>query len=304
MHNIDETIKKIKRLKAEKDAIILAHYYQPLEIQSIADFVGDSFGLSVKAKDAKEKLIVFCGVYFMAETAKILSPEKTVLSPDTLATCPMANMVTEEDIEKLRSAHPGAPVVCYVNTTARVKAVSDVCVTSSSAQKIISKLDAPDIIFVPDKNMGKYLQETTDKNIFYNDGYCYVHDRFSANNLQKVKDKYPRAKVLVHPECPWEVIELADEALSTSGMIKYVENSEHDIFVIGTEQELLERLKVHFPEKTFLSTGFPGFCINMKKIKLHDVHNALLYEQHKVELADNIIKNASKSLLRMIELNK
>ncbi len=304
MYNLDETKKKIKQLKAEKGALILAHYYQPLEIQGIADFVGDSFGLSVKAKDAKEKLIVFCGVYFMAETAKILSPEKTVLSPNTLATCPMAHMVTEEEIDQLRSTLPEAPVVCYVNTTANIKAISDVCVTSSSAQKIIGNLDAPDIIFVPDKNMGKYLQETTDKNIIYNDGFCYVHNRFTANNLQKVKDKYPGAKVLVHPECPWDVIELADEALSTSGMIKYVENSDHDIFVIGTEQELLERLKVNFPGKTFLSAGYPSFCINMKKIKLNDVYDALRYEQYKVELADNIINDASKSLLRMIELNQ
>ncbi len=304
MQKHKDILKKIDKLKKEKDAIIMAHYYQPLDIQNMADFVGDSFDLSVKAKNAKEKNIVFCGVYFMAETAKILSPGKNILSPNNLATCPMAHMVSDAEIDALRAAHPDAPVVCYVNTTARVKAESDVCVTSSSAQKIIGKLDADKIIFIPDKNLGRFLQEKTGKQIILSKGYCYVHNRFSAGKLQEVKEKYPDAITLVHPEAPWDVIELSDEALSTSGMIKYVENSNNDTFIIGTEQELIERLKQQYPEKKFLSAGNPSFCINMKKIQMQDVYNALRYDKHHVELPGDIIEKASKSLLRMIELNQ
>ncbi len=299
-----EIIKKIQEYKKERDVIILAHYYQPLEIQDMADFVGDSFDLSVKAREAKESIIVFCGVKFMAETAKILSPEKTVLLPNLQAICPMAQMITPDQIEYLREEYPQAEIACYVNTTAEVKALSDVCVTSSSAVKIVNKLKAKQVIFIPDRNLAAYVQRHTDKEIMTGeDGHCYVHNRFRERNILKARSKYPNAKVLVHPECTPEVIELADEALSTSGMIKYVENSDHDLFIIGTENGLIEYLQRAYPQKTFFSAGQPSFCINMKKIRLIDLHHALYNRRYEIILSDEVIEKASKTLQRMIDLN-
>ncbi|MFW6224764.1 MAG: quinolinate synthase NadA [Bacteroidota bacterium] len=298
-----EIIKNIQEYKKEKDVIILAHYYQPLEIQDMADFVGDSFDLSVKARDAKESTIVFCGVKFMAETAKILSPTKTVLFPNPQAICPMAQMISPEEIIRMKQVYPDAEVVCYVNTTAEVKAVSDVCVTSSSAVNIVNKLSAQKIIFVPDKNLAHFVHRFTDKKIIIGEGYRYVHNKFQEITILKSKEKYPNAKVLVHPECPPEVIDLADEALSTSGMINYIEKSDHDLFIIGTENGLIEYLQRAYPEKTFFSAGQPSFCINMKKIRLGDLHQALYKKRYEIFLSEDIIEKASKSLQRMIELN-
>jgi quinolinate synthase len=292
----------IEKLKKEQDALILAHYYQPLEIQDLADFVGDSFDLSVKSRDAEQSIIVFCGVYFMAETAKILSPEKTVLSPNPRATCPMARMITVAEIEALQKKYPGAEVVCYVNTTAEVKAVSDVCVTSSSAQSIVNKLDSDKIIFVPDKNLGAFIQRSTDKNIIIGEGFCYVHNRFLAENIKKGKANYPEAKVLVHPECPPDVIDMADEAMSTAGMLSYVKHNGADTYIIGTENGLIELLQREYPGKKFFSAGPPSLCVNMKKIKQEDVYQSLENKQHEVHLPEDIIKKASKSLERMIAL--
>ena len=298
-----EIIKNIQEYKKEKDVIILAHYYQPLEIQDMADFVGDSFDLSVKARDAKESTIVFCGVKFMAETAKILSPQKTVLLPNLQADCPMAHMISPENIEYLRETYPSAQIVCYVNTTAEIKSLSDVCVTSSSAENIVKQLKAEQIIFIPDRNLAAYVQRFTGKEIITGEGYCYVHNRFGEQNILKARSKYPNAKVLVHPECSPDVIDLADEALSTSGMINYIEKSDHDLFIIGTENGLIEHLQRAYPEKTFFSAGQPSFCINMKKIRLGDLHQSLYKKRYEIILSDDIIEKASKSLQRMIELN-
>lgn len=295
---------EIVRLKQERKALILAHYYQPMDIQEIADFVGDSYDLSVKAKQAKEDLIIFCGVSFMAETAKILSPHKTILHPNPNAGCPMANMVTPHDVAKLKLQYPNSEVVCYVNTYADVKAVSDVCVTSSSAVKIVNKLKSDTIIFVPDKNLADYVQHHTTKTIIPGEGFCYVHNKFTKENIVKSKQIYPNAKVIVHPECPPEVIEIADEAMSTSGMLSYVENSDADVFIIGTEYGLIEKLSRMYPQKKFFSAGNPSVCVNMKKIKLEDVYFSLLNNNYPVELSQEIIKSAQKSLERMIELNK
>jgi len=297
-------IQEINHLKQEKNAIILAHFYQPLEIQDIADFVGDSYDLSVKAKNTQESTIVFCGVSFMTETAKILSPKKTVLNPNPYAKCPMAAMIDAEEVKRLKIQYPGADVLCYINTTAEVKAVSDVCVTSSSALRIVNKLLSDKIIFVPDKHLADYVQLSTDKKIIPGRGYCYVHIRFQEENLRKAKTLHPDAKVIVHPECSKEVIKLSDMALGTSGMIKYVEKSDFSKFIIGTEKGLIDRMARMFPDKTFYSAGPPSVCFNMKKIRLKDVHQALLYNQHEVNLPADILQNANKCLEKMIEYSK
>ena len=295
--------KEIQRLKKEKAALILAHYYQTLDIQDIADFVGDSYDLSVKARNASEDIIVFCGVDFMAETAKILSPTKMILHPVPTATCPMANMISAADVLALRKQYPEAEVACYVNTTAEVKAVSDVCVTSSSAVTIINKLQSDTILFVPDENLASYIQRFTTKKIIPGKGYCYVHKKFESSRLAQAKAAYPDAIVLVHPECTAAVIDLADAALSTSGMLKYIEQSKAKKFIIGTEQGIIDRMERLFPDRQFFSCGTPGICVNMKKIKLADVYHALLHEQYAVQIEKETIAQAQRSLHRMIELN-
>ncbi len=299
MTNIKE---EILLLKKEKKAIIMAHYYQPLEIQEIADFIGDSYDLAVKAKMAVEETIVFCGVSFMAETAKILSPKKRVLNPNPHACCPMAEMISGKEVNDLRNKYPGAEVVAYVNTYADVKAVSDVCVTSSTAVTIVNKLKSDTIIFVPDKNLADYVQRFTKKEIIPGDGFCYVHSRFNASAIMKAKEAHPDALLLVHPECPREVIDIADAALSTSGMINYVKESPVKKFLIGTEHGLVIRLAKLFPDKIFYTAGAPSVCVNMKKITLEDVYNVLLNENNEVILADEIMNAARRSLERMIEM--
>ncbi|MFC2097073.1 quinolinate synthase NadA [Bacteroidota bacterium] len=294
---------KIRQLKKEKNAVILAHFYQPLEIQEIADYVGDSYGLSVKARNAKENTIVFCGVSFMAETAKILSPQKKVLNPNPYAKCPMAQMITPDEINKLKAQHKDAMVVAYVNTTTEVKAVSDVCVTSSTAEDIVNKLPADKIIFVPDKNLADYVRRFTNKEIIAGEGYCYVHDKFQAEHIRKAKEIHPDAKIIVHPECNKEVIDIADKALSTSGMISYVAKSDSGKFIIGTEQGLIDRLIRMFPEKQFFSAGSAGICSNMKKISLENIIDVLQNEKYIVEIPEHTLKKANKSLERMIELS-
>ena len=301
MNNSINYTEEIKRLKKKNNAIILAHYYQPLEIQDVADFVGDSYDLSLKAKNAKEDLVVFCGVYFMTETAKILSPKKTILNPNPFATCPMAGMIDATEVKRLKFIHPSATVVCYINTTAEVKAYSDVCVTSSTALKIVQKIPSDKIIFVPDKNLAGYVQMNSDKEFLIPAGFCYVHDRFLAEHIRKAKNIHPDAVVIVHPECPVEVIKLSDKAFGTSGMIKFVEKSKSKKFIIGTEKGLIDRLARMFPEKTFYSAGPPSVCYNMKKIRLEDVYASLLNHQHEVIIPEEIMSNAKKCLDKMIE---
>jgi quinolinate synthase len=297
-----EIVKAIKRLKEEQDAVILAHNYQSAEIQELADFLGDSLALSRQAAETDASKIVFCGVKFMAETAKIISPEKTVLLPDGSATCPMANMVSSQDILNLKKQYPAAEVVCYVNSTAEVKSVSDVCCTSSNAQKVVESIPAQQIIFVPDRNLGSYCQRFTEKEIILWEGYCYVHQRISFEEVSSARRLWPDALLIVHPECCPEVIDLADEALSTDGMLKFVKKSNHKTFLIGTEEGLIVRLQRENPDKTFYAAGNPKICSNMKRTSLEDVYSALSENRTVIELPDNIMDQARLSLERMLAI--
>ncbi|MCP4051258.1 MAG: quinolinate synthase NadA [bacterium] len=296
-----DLIKKIKKLKKDKDAAILVHNYQPEEIQEIADILGDSLDLAKKAAETKHSRIVFCGVHFMAETAKILSPQKTVMLSNMDSGCPMADMVTVEALERLKAKHPEAKCVTYVNSPAAVKAVSDVCCTSANAVNIIRNIDAREIIFSPDKNLGAYCQKFTDKKIILWDGFCYVHAKFTRKEVSAAKHKYPDADLLIHPECNPEVVELADAVLSTSGMIKYVKESNKKIFLIGTEGGLIQRLKRENPDKEFYSAGTLKLCVNMKKTTLQDVYNCLSYNKNEIIMDEEIIKKSEKSLKEMLK---
>ncbi|MDD5457517.1 MAG: quinolinate synthase NadA [Candidatus Margulisbacteria bacterium] len=301
MHKQKNLIEKIFKLKQQRRAIILAHNYQRPEIQAIADFAGDSLELSRLAAETKADCIVFCGVRFMAETAKILSPQKTVLLPEYDARCPMASLVNAEDVRALRKQHPKAKVICYVNTTAEVKAESDVCCTSANAVQIIKKIDAEEIIFVPDRNLAAYCQTFTDKKIIiWDKGYCYVHDRITMEDVNKGRNKWPEALLLVHPECRLEVIRLADQVLSTTGMIDYVKKSKAKKFLVATEDGILYRMKKENPDKEFMVVGSVNQCCNMKKTTLQDIFYALHKNQTKIVLKDDVIQAASYCLKAML----
>jgi len=293
-------VKNILRLKDEKQALILAHNYQRPEIQDIADFLGDSLELSRKAAAADPPVIVFCGVRFMAETAKILSPGKTVLLPRLDAGCPMAGMADAETLRRMKAAHPEAAVVTYVNSTAEVKAESDVCVTSANALQIVQKLDAKEILFLPDRNLAAYVQRFTDKKIIPWPGFCYVHEQFGRGEVLDARRNHPGAVLLAHPECRPEVIDLADETLSTSGMLKFVRESALKTFIIGTEEGILHRMQAENPGKTFLALGSVKSCVNMKKTRLEDLHRALLYGRHEIVLPKDLMNRARIALEKML----
>ena len=295
-----ELIKEITKLKDEKNAVILVHNYQRPEIYQVADYIGDSLGLARKAAETDKDVIVFCGVHFMAETAKILSPEKTVLLPAQDAGCPMADMVTVEDVNKLREQYSTAAVACYVNTTAAVKAASDVCVTSSNAVDVINSLDQKQVIFVPDKNLAAYVAQFSDKEIILFNGYCNVHERFSAEYLIAAKEQHPNAAVVVHPECKPEVTELADHVCSTSKMIDFARQTDAVDILVGTEMGMIERLRIEVPEKNFYSAGGVKACPNMKKTTLELVYSALLNNQYQIEVQNQIAEKARLSLERML----
>lgn len=302
-----EIIEKIKKLKKEKNAVILVHNYQRPEIYEVADHLGDSLGLAIKATETKANTIVFCGVDFMAESAKILNPEKKVLWPNTDAQCPMAKMAGPEELKKkineLKQQYTDLAVVSYVNTSAAVKALSDVCCTSSNALKIIESLPNRNILFVPDKNLAKYVQRFTKKNIIPWEGFCYVHHtKFYPNLLKQAKKNMPDAEVIVHPECPPEIIDLADHVNSTSGMITTARESKAKKFLIGTEQGMIYRLQREVPNKEFYSIPNGGTCIQMKKIFIEDVYNALLHGQYEVEVPEEIRVKAKQALSRMIKI--
>ena len=294
-------IEKINKLKKEKNAVILVHNYQRAEIYEIADFMGDSLELSRKATETDAKIIVFCGVDFMAESAKILNPDKLVLHPSKLSICPMAQMVTPEKILEMKKKYPKAVVVSYVNTTAEVKAVSDICCTSANAVKVINSLKGEEVIFTPDKHLAAYVQTKTDKKIIPVEGYCYVHDKISAEAVKKAKENYPNAKGMVHPECRMDVIELADAVCSTSQMIKYAKQSPAKEFIAVTECGMVNALKREMPDKTFYAAG--GTCIQMKKITLDKVYDCLLNEENKIGIDKEIMNKARKALKRMIEIS-
>jgi quinolinate synthase len=298
-----ELIRQIKKLKKEKNAVILAHVYQRPEIYKVADFIGDSFGLSKKATETDAEIIVFCGVDFMAESAYILNPEKMVLIPSKMANCPMAAMVDVFGLRKLKVKHPKAAVVSYVNTTADVKAESDVCCTSANAVKVVNSLKEEEVIFVPDSNLANYVMRHTSKKIIPWNGWCYVHNKFSPEGLHCAKAKHINAKVLVHPECIPEVVDLADEVFSTTGMINYVKQSSHKTYIIGTEIGVIERLKLIFPEKVFFQAPPGGICLQMKKITLTLVLDSLEKEQFKITVPDDIRIRAKKALDRMLNVD-
>jgi len=298
----DKLIKEIIKLKREKNAVILVHNYQRPEIYRIADFIGDSLELARAAAKTDAKIIVFCGVDFMAESAKILNPDKIVLHPEKLAVCPMAQMVTVEQIKETRKKYQNAAVVSYVNTTAEVKAESDICCTSANAVKIVGSLKEKEIIFTPDKNLASYVQsQLPNKKIIPVEGHCYVHDKISADSVKKAKELHPNAKIVVHPECRPDVIKLADAVCSTSQMITYCRESDAKEFIIATEEGMINRLKIECPGKKFYCAG--GTCIQMKKITLEKIYDTLKNEKNKVEIEEKIRLNGKKALDRMLQFS-
>lgn len=294
---------KIKQLKEEKNAVILAHYYVPDDVQAVADYVGDSYYLAKIATQVPEETIVFCGVMFMGESAKILNPDKTVLLPEKLADCPMAHMADPEKIEALRAEYEDLAVVCYINSTAELKTYSDVCVTSSNALKIVRNLPNQNILFIPDENLGRYVaSQIPEKNFLFNDGYCHVHTSITKENVIKAKEAKPKAKVLVHPECKMEILELADYIGSTSGIIDYATESDAEEFLICTELGVLKELKDRNPDKRFYSAAHRQFCPNMKKVTLEKVAESLETMTSQVTLDEELRRKANAPLLKMLEL--
>jgi quinolinate synthase len=301
---MDALQKEILGLKEAKNAVILGHNYQRKEVQEVSDFLGDSYGLSIQASKTTAKVIVFCGVDFMAESAKILNPEKVVLHPNPKAKCPMAGMVDVKGLREMKAEHPGAPVVSYVNTSAEVKAESDICCTSANAVKIVQSLSDEKIIFVPDTNLGLYVQKfVKDKEIVFWPGYCPTHMDIEVRDLEKLKEEHPAAEILVHPECTPEVIEFADFAYSTEGIIKHVTTSPKREFIIGTESNMLHRLRKEAPGKVFYEVP-NATCPNMREISLADVRDSLLKTQHRIELPPDIIRKARVPLERMLRAGR
>lgn len=299
-----ETQEIIKTLKQEHNALILAHNYQRPEIQDIADFVGDSFGLALTATKSPKQVIIFCGVDFMAESAKILNPEKIILHPEITACCPMAAMVDAPSLVAMKKKHPGTPVVAYINTTAAVKAETDICCTSSNAIKVINELKEQQIIFIPDRNLGLYAQRfLPHKKIILWPGICPTHHNIKAAEILDLKKRHPSAEILVHPECQPQVIDIADHVYSTEGMVNHVAQSKHDTFIIGTEQELCYRLKKLNPHKNFIPPS-TALCPNMKKITLDSVRKSMATLQPQISLAPEIITRARVPLQRMIQIGR
>ncbi len=303
----DDLIKRIEELKVKRNAVILAHNYQPGEIQDIADFCGDSLGLSIQASKTKADVIVFCGVRFMAETAAILSPEKTVLLPEETAGCTMADMITAQQLRRLKKEHPGALVVCYVNSAADVKAESDYCCTSSNAVEVVRSLP-PDkkILFVPDSNLGQFVTEMTAKDIVLWPGYCVSHTVITADDIEKAKAKYPDALVLAHPECTLPVKHLADEILSTGQMLKFAAKSSAAKFIIATEVGIIHTLRKQAEKAAaaaeFIPASEKAICPDMKKITLDKIIFSLEDMRYKIAIDDRIRLRAKKALERMIEI--
>jgi len=302
MHTL---IERITQLKKEKDAVILAHYYVPDEVQAIADFVGDSYYLSKKATETPKKTILFCGVSFMGESTKILNPEKTVLMPDAKADCPMAHMVSVEKIQEIRKQYEDLAVVCYINSTAEIKAHADVCVTSSNAIQIVSSLSQKNIFFIPDQNLAHYIaDQMPEKNFIYNDGYCPIHQAISAKDVLACKKKHPSAKVLVHPECRPEVVFLADYAGSTSGIIDFATEDNATEFIICTEEGIGYALRNQNPNKFFFFPREDQICRDMKLITLEKIISVLETGENAMELEQTITEKAIHSLKRMHEIAK
>ncbi len=294
---------KIKALLEERRGILLAHNYQPPEIQDTADFCGDSLELSIKASRTEAEVIVFCGVHFMAETAYILSPEKTVLLPRADAGCPMADMVTPEALKARLTDLPPMPVVTYVNSTAAVKALSTICCTSANAVEVVNSLDADEVLMVPDRNLALNTAGRVDKTVHHWEGYCPFHDLLTVEDLKTAKESHPDAEIMVHPECPPEVVAMADVVVSTSGMIRHARQSGRREFIVGTEVGMVYPLQKACPEKTFHMASQRMFCEDMKKITLEDVARSLETLTGKVEVPEAIRLPALAAVQRMIDLS-
>ena len=304
MKNRDaELVEKIRALKKKKNAVILTHNYQLGEIQDIADFVGDSLELSQKAAETGADVIVFCGVQFMAETASILCPDKVVLLPDIKSGCLMADMITVERLRAKKKEHPQAVVVCYVNSSAEVKAESDVCCTSANAIRIVESLDAQEILFIPDQYLGHYISARTGKKMILWPGFCPTHVRIRPERIKELRQEYPQAKVVVHPECTPEVIALADEVLSTGGMCRYAQRGEVREMVVGTEIGIIHRLKRENPGKRFIPVSEQAICPDMKLITLEKVLWSLEEMSPEVKVPEAIQLRAKAAVDRMLEVS-
>lgn len=296
-----DIVKRINELRKEHKAVILAHNYVLGEVQDIADFVGDSLELSIKAAATQAPVIVFCGVSFMAETAKLLAPNSTVLLPEVSAGCPMADMASAEAVQALRKEHPDAVFVAYVNTTAAVKAEVDICCTSANAEKIVSSIpEDKEIVFLPDQNLGGNVMKKLNREMILFPGYCPTHHRVTPEQLDAMRQQYPDAPIMVHPECPVEVTAKADAALSTGGMLKFVKESPAKQIIVGTESGIIHRLRKENPDKEFIALAPAPRCMNMKKITLESVLKSLEEMQTPVELPQAMIQRAKLPIERML----
>lgn len=296
-----EIKEEINNLKKQKNALILVHNYQSQEIYDIADFIGDSLELSKEAAQTDKDIIVFCGVKFMAETAKILNPQKKVLLPAINATCPMADMIKPKDIDKLRTDYPNAAIACYINTTADVKAKCDICITSANAANIINSLNEDEVVLVPDKNLAAYVSKNSTKKIISYEGYCCVHENMSSSDIDNFRKKFPDGKVIVHPECRIELQEKADYVASTSGMLKIAKQLPEKNVFIATEIGMIERLRKEIPLKTF-HTPSNVVCNSMKLTSLELVRDTLLLEKNEVVVDQTIAKKARSCIEKMFEV--
>ncbi len=300
-----EIVEKINKLKKEKNAVILAHYYVDGEIQAIADFVGDSYKLAQTAAETDADVIVFAGVKFMGESAKILSPSKKVIMPDLEADCPMAHMVTSKDIERVREKYDDLAVVCYINSTADIKTYADVCVTSSNALRIVENLPNKNIFFIPDNNLGNYIKKKVkDKNFIVHDGYCHVHHHIMEDMVIKAKEEHPDALFIAHPECREPILKMADYIGSTSGIINFATNSDAKEFIVGTEIGVFYQLQEKNPDKKFYTFDTKPVCTNMKKNSLEKLYEALKDETNIIEVSEKVRIGATKSLEEMLRLAK
>lgn len=302
---MDGIIEKIKKLKKEKNAVILAHCYQNMEIDEVADYVGDSLYLSQMAAKTDADIIIFAGVYFMAQTAKILSPDKKVLLPRLESGCLMADMVNLEQLREFKAKHPNIPTVCYINSTAEVKSECDICCTSSNALKIVDSLNAEKILFLPDTYLGKWVEsQLKGVEVITYPGYCPTHLRIKPEDITEMRKKYPNAKVLTHPECHKSVADISDYVGSTTGIMKYAKESDAKQFIIATEKGVYDRLKRDLPNKEFVMVRENIICPNMKWHTLEDIYNALTYEQHEINVDKELAQKALGCIERMLEVSK
>lgn len=302
---MNELVEKIKKLKKEKNAVILAHCYQNVEIDEVADYVGDSLYLSQRANEINADIIVFAGVYFMAQTAKLLSPDKKVLLPRMESGCRMADMIDLEQVKEFKSLHPNIPVVCYINSTAEVKSECDMCCTSSNAVKVVESMGAKEILFLPDTYLGKWVEAKLGNiKITTYPGFCPTHLQIKPKDILEAREKYPNAKVLAHPECHQEVVKLADYVGSTTGIMKYAIESDNKQFIIATEKGVVDRLKRDYPDKEFILIKDNIICPNMKWHTLQDIYDALEKEQHEITVDADVAKKAVNCINRMLEVSK